>query len=50
MRVVKHCNRLPKEVEDAPSLETLKARLGRALSYLIWWKMSLPMAQGGWTG
>ena len=30
-RVVKHWNRLPKEVVDAPSLEACKARLGVAL-------------------
>ncbi|KAK4831873.1 hypothetical protein QYF61_019885 [Mycteria americana] len=40
MRVVKHWNsvwnrRLPREVVDAPSLETFKARLARALSNLI---------------
>ena len=35
MRVVKHWNRLPKEVVDAPSLETFKVRLDRALSNLI---------------
>jgi len=35
MRVVKHWNRLPREVIDAPSLETLKVRLDRALSSLI---------------
>ncbi|KAK4818682.1 hypothetical protein QYF61_017903 [Mycteria americana] len=46
MRVVRHWNRLPREVVDAPSLETFKARLDRALSNLIWWKMSLPMAGG----
>jgi len=28
-------NRLPKEVVDAPSLETFKVRLDRALSNLI---------------
>ncbi|KFR01150.1 hypothetical protein N306_10276, partial [Opisthocomus hoazin] len=35
MRVVKHWNRLPREVVEAPSLERLKARLDRALSNLI---------------
>ncbi|KFP46699.1 hypothetical protein N323_11201, partial [Cathartes aura] len=35
MRVVKHWNRLLREVVDAPSLETFKARLDRALSNLI---------------
>ena len=35
MRVVKHWNRLPREVVDAPSLETSKVRLDRALSNLI---------------
>jgi len=35
MRVVKHWNRLPREVVEAPSLVTFKARLARALSNLI---------------
>ncbi|KFW71948.1 hypothetical protein AS28_08549, partial [Pygoscelis adeliae] len=35
LRVVKHWHRLPREVVDAPSLETFKARLDRALSNLI---------------
>jgi len=34
MKVVKHWNRLPREVVDAPSLETFKARLDGALSNL----------------
>ena len=35
VRVVRHWNRLPKEVVDAPSLEVFKARLGGALSNLV---------------
>ncbi|KFZ67660.1 hypothetical protein N338_12544, partial [Podiceps cristatus] len=35
MRVVKHWNRLPREVVEAPSLETFKPRLDGALSNLI---------------
>ncbi|KFP18218.1 hypothetical protein Z169_01407, partial [Egretta garzetta] len=35
MRVVKHWNRFPREVVEAPSLETFKARLSGALSNLI---------------
>jgi len=35
VRVVKHWHRLPKEVIDAPSLETFKVRLDRALSSLL---------------
>ncbi|KFQ76640.1 hypothetical protein N337_04613, partial [Phoenicopterus ruber ruber] len=35
MRVMKHWNRLPKEVVDAPSLEMFKVRLDGALGSLI---------------
>ncbi|KFR09809.1 hypothetical protein N306_03123, partial [Opisthocomus hoazin] len=34
MRVVRHWNRLPSEVVDAPSLQVFKARLDGALSNL----------------
>jgi len=34
---VKHWNRLPKEVVDAPSLEEIKARLDVALDSLVSW-------------
>ena len=46
-RVVMHWNRLPKEVVDAPSLETFKARLDVALGSLVWWLATLHIA-GGW--
>jgi len=35
MQVVRHRNRLPKKVVDAPSLEVFKARLDGALSNLV---------------
>jgi len=41
VRVVRHWDRLPGEVVDAPSLETIKARLDGTLSNLIELKMSL---------
>ena len=46
-RVVKHWNRLPKEVVDAPSLEAFKARLDVALGSLVCWLATLHIA-GGW--
>jgi len=33
--VVRHWNRLPREVMDIPSLDTFKVRLNRALSNLM---------------
>jgi len=44
MTVAKHWNRLPKEVVGVPSLDTFNARLDRALSSLVWLKMSLHVA------
>ncbi|KFQ84007.1 hypothetical protein N337_03641, partial [Phoenicopterus ruber ruber] len=35
VRVVKHCHRLPREVVEAPSLETFKVRLDGALGNLM---------------
>jgi len=46
MTVVKHWNRLPREVVDAPSLEAFKVRLDGVLSNLVWLKMSLLTAGG----
>jgi len=48
MRVVKPWPRLPRELVDAPSLETFQARLDGALSNLTQVKMSLLTA--GWLG
>jgi len=47
MRVVKHWHRLPREIQEAPSLETFQARLDGALSNLVCLKMSL-LTAGGW--
>jgi len=46
IRVLKHWKRLPREVVDAPSLETFKARLDGALSSLVWLKISVLTARG----
>ena len=45
-RVVKHWNRLPKEVVFAPSLEAFQARLDVALDSLVWWLVALHIAGG----
>jgi len=44
-RMVKHWNRLPKEAVDAPSLEAFKARLDVALGSLVWWLVTLHIAE-----
>ena len=40
-RVVRHCNRLPRETVDAPSLEVFQTRLNGALGSLSWWVATL---------
>jgi len=37
---------LPSEVVDVPSMEAFKARLDGAVSSLVWWEASLPIAEG----
>jgi len=44
--VVRHWNRLPREAVDALSLAVLKARLDRALSNLVSWKVSCAHGRG----
>jgi len=46
LHVVTHCNRLPKEVVDAPFLEAFKARLDVALGSLVCWLETLNTAGG----
>ena len=45
VKIVKHWNKLPSEVVDAPSLEMLKARLDGAVSNLVQREVSLPVAE-----
>jgi len=41
MRLVNHWNRLSRGVVEAPCLEIFRVRLYRALSNLVWLKISL---------
>jgi len=49
-RVVRHWNRLPRAVVDAPSLETFKVRLDQALGNLmeLWCPCSLCGSSTRW--
>jgi len=38
--------KMPKQVVDAPSLEAFKARLEVALGSLVWWLVTLHIAEG----
>jgi len=44
--VVRPWHRLPREAVDGLSLAVFKASLDGALSNLVWWRVSLPMAGG----
>jgi len=46
VKVVRHWNRLSRNVVDAPSLEIFKARLDQALENLIYLCMFLVIAGG----
>ena len=48
MRVLKHWHRLRRKIVKAPSLEAFKVKLDRALSNLVYLKMSLLTAR--WLG
>jgi len=48
VREVRHWNKLPRDLVDALSLETFKARLDKALGNLMELWRSCPL-QGSWT-
>lgn len=43
--MVKHWHKLPTQMADAPSLETLKIRLDRVMGNLLRWKMSMLISE-----
>ncbi|RMC17200.1 hypothetical protein DUI87_05777 [Hirundo rustica rustica] len=45
-KVVKHWNRLPREIVDVPFLEVFQTKLDESLKNLLLSKLSLPMAEG----
>jgi len=46
-KVVRHWNRLPRDVVAAPSLEALKASLDVTVGSLIWWVATCPHKGSG---
>ena len=46
VRVVRHWNRLPSGLVNAPSLKAFKVRLDGALSNLVWRKVPLSISRG----
>jgi len=46
LRVTEHWHRLPREVVESPSLETLKTHMDKVLCSLLWVTL---LWQGGWT-
>lgn len=46
VRLVRHWNRMPGEVSDAPFLKVFKTKMEMVLSNLVWQRVSLPMAEG----
>mgnify|MGYP001852140921 CR=1 FL=1 len=46
-KVVRHWNRLPRDVVAAPSLEAFKASLDATMGSLIWWVATCPWQGAG---
>jgi len=47
LKVTDHCNRLPRETVESPSLEIFHTHLNKVLRSLLWATL---LRQGGWTG